>query len=233
MRFSKQIYALVEKDIIAELRSKEILNAMVIFVIITFVILSFGLSDILKANLKVDLEAVLLAGILWLAFAFAAVLGLNRSFVHEKDEGCMDGLLLAPLDRSLIFFAKFISNLIFLLTVQFISIFVFAVFFLKDGFYQKFWILIAAIILGDLGISAVGTLLSAIAVNGKARDLLLPILFFPMIIPVYLSLIPLTKYAFLSTAKLADVSGLMQFLAVYDIVFLVVPFIVFDFIVED
>ncbi|TET54322.1 MAG: cytochrome C biogenesis protein [Actinobacteria bacterium] len=229
----KQMYSLIEKDIISQLRTKEMISAMFIFILLVFVILNFGFFDVLqviKADKKV---AGSIGGLLWVALTFAAVLGLNRTFVSEKDEGVMDGLLLAPFDRSLIYWSKFFSNIIFLGVVQIISLPIFVLFFVSEGFLAELGLLILTIVLGDLGIVAVGTLLSAISVNTKARDLMLPILFFPVIIPLLIGVVKLSGFVFALNADPQKVSLWLQFLILYDIIFLIVPFLVFDFIVED
>ena len=229
----RQLYAMVEKDIIAELRTKNMLNAMFVFVLLAFVVLNFGFFEFLK-TVKINKAATgSIGGLLWVAFAYAAVLGLNRTFLHEKDEGVMDGLLLAPVDRSLIYWGKYLSNFVFLLIIQALSLPIFTVFFVTQVFSSHAGLLISTIILGDLGIVATGTLLSAISVNTKARDLMLPILFFPIIIPLLIAVVKLSGIVFGVVNDPDSVRVWMQFIVLYDIIFLIVPFLVFDFIVED
>ena len=229
----RQLYAMVEKDIIAELRTKNMLNAMFVFVLLAFVVLNFGFFEFLKI-VKINKAATgSIGGLLWVAFAYAAVLGLNRTFLHEKDEGVMDGLLLAPVDRSLIYWGKYLSNFVFLLIIQVLSLPIFMVFFVTQDFSSHAGLLISTIILGDLGIVATGTLLSAISVNTKARDLMLPILFFPIIIPLLIAVVKLSGIVFGVVNDPDSVRVWMQFIVLYDIIFLIVPFLVFDFVVED
>lgn len=229
----RQLYAMVEKDIIAQLRTKDIVNAMFIFVLLAFVILNFGFFEVLQVIKQNKAVAGSIGGLLWVALTFGAVLGLNRTFVHEKDEGVMDGLLLAPVDRSVIFWGKFVSNFIFLIIIQTLSLFVFTLFFVKASYASELWLLLLTMFLGDIGIVAAGTLLSAISVNTKARDLMLPILFFPVIIPLLIGVVKLTGFVFSAAIDPDAVKVWLQFLVVYDIIFLVVPFLVFDFVVED
>lgn len=233
MKTIRQLYSLIEKDIIAQLRTKEMLSAMFIFILLAFAILNFGFFDVLEVIKKNDKVVGSIGGLLWVALTFAAVLGLNRTFVSEKDEGVMDGLLLAPFDRSLIYWSKFISNIIFMGVIQLISLPVFILFFVNQNFASQAWLLIITIILGDIGITAVGTLLSAISVNTKARDLMLPILFFPVIIPLLIGVVKLSGLVFAPGNSADAVTIWLQFLAIYDIIFLIVPFLVFDFVVED
>ncbi len=145
----------------------------------------------------------------------------------------MDGLLLAPVDRSLIYWGKYLSNFVFLLIIQALSLPIFTVFFVTQDFSSHAGLLISTIILGDLGIVATGTLLSAISVNTKARDLMLPILFFPIIIPLLIAVVKLSGIVFGVVNDPDSVRVWMQFIVLYDIIFLIVPFLVFDFIVED
>lgn len=229
----KQLYSLIEKDIIAQLRTKDMLNAMFIFILLAFVILNFGFFEVLEVIKKNAKVVGSVGGLLWVALTFAAVLGLNRTYVSEKDEGVMDGLLLAPFDRSLIYWGKFVSNLIFLIVIQIISLPVFVLFFVTQNFTSNAWLLVLTVILGDLGIVAVGTLLSAISVNTKARDLMLPILFFPVIIPLLIGVVKLTSFVFAPVLSPDAIRVWLQFLVIYDIIFLIVPFLVFDFVVED
>jgi len=229
----RQLYALVEKDIIAQLRTKDMINAMFIFVLLAFVILNFGFFEVLQVIKQNKAVTGSIGGLLWVALTFAAVLGLNRTFVHEKDEGVMDGLLLAPVDRSVIFWGKFVSNFIFLVIIQALSLLVFILFFVTASFASKAWLLVLTMILGDIGIVSSGTLLSAISVNTKARDLMLPILFFPVIIPLLIGVVKLTSLVFSPISDPEAVKIWLQFLVVYDMIFLVLPFLIFDFVVED
>ncbi len=126
-------------------------------------------------------------GMLWVVFVFGALLGLNRSFAHEKDEGCLDGLLLCPVDRVTIFLAKMTANLIFLGLIQVLAVPVFALFFASGRMATHLPAFLALVVLADLGIAALGTLLATIAMHTRARDLLLPILFLPLVIPLLIA----------------------------------------------
>lgn len=232
MKLIKQVMAIVERDIVSELRTKDMLYAMLVFIILAFVVLRFGLDSVLKDPTLSRSFSYIWAGLLWIAFVFAALLGLNRTFIHEKDEGSMDGLLLAPIDRSVIYIGKFISNIVFLVVIQIFSVPIFAIWFVEKNFLSKVWYFAIILILGDLGLVAVGTLLSAISVNTRARDLMLPIIFIPIIIPLLAFVVGLTRYVFVPGFG-TEVSSGVQFLVVYDIIFLTIPFLVFDFVVED
>src|SRR6187455_1223829 len=171
--FVKAVSAVVWKDLQAEFRSRELFSAMLVFSALMIVIFNFALE------LDVKVRQSVTAGVLWSTFAFAGTLGLNRSMSIEKDRGCMDGLLLAPVDRSAIYFGKVISNLAFMLIVELIVLPVYSVLYNINLFIPG---LLLVILLGSIGYVAVGTLLAAMSVQTRTRDILLPILLFPIII---------------------------------------------------
>src|SRR5262245_10141337 len=176
--FIKAVAAVVWKDIRAEFRSRELFSAMLVFSLLIILIFNFALELDIKTRQSVT------AGVLWATFAFAGTLGLNRSMAIEKDRGCLDGLLLAPVDRSAIFFGKFISNLIFMLVVEIIILPVYSILYNTNLLKPD---LILVILLGSIGYSSVGTLISAMSVQTRTRDILLPILLFPVTIAVILA----------------------------------------------
>ena len=166
------------KDLRAEFRSRELFSAMLVFSLLIILIFNFALELDIKTRQSVT------AGVLWSTFAFAGTLGLNRSMAIEKDRGCLDGLLLAPVDRSAIYFGKVISNLAFMLIVEMIVLPVYSVLYNVNLFQPG---LLLVILLGSIGYVAVGTLLAAMSVQTRTRDILLPILLFPVVIPVLLA----------------------------------------------
>lgn len=228
MDYLKKMLAIVEKDIIAELRTKELFTSMLVFVLLTLVIFNFAFGQ------DVQSEMVNLAsGILWVAFLFAAVLGLNRSFVHEKDGGCLDGLMLSPVDRSAIYVAKVIGNLIFISIVELITVPIFILFFIKDASHINFPLFALTVILSNLGIAAIGTLLSAISINTRARDLMMPILFFPVIVPVLIAAVRSTSIILTASSPITDIYAWLQLLLVYDMIFLLISHMTFEYILEE
>ncbi|MCI0521398.1 MAG: heme exporter protein CcmB, partial [Chloroflexi bacterium] len=176
--YLRALWAIVWKDLAAEWRSRELLSAMLVFALLVILIFNFALELDAKARSTVT------AGVLWVTFTFAGTLGLNRSMAVEKDRGCLDGLLLAPVDRSAIYFGKMIGNLIFMLTVEAIVLPVYSVLYNTNLIHGG---LIVVILLGSLGYVAVGTLLASMAVQTRTRDVLLPILLFPVVIPVIIA----------------------------------------------
>jgi heme exporter protein B len=167
--------------------------------------------------------------VLWSTFAFAGTLGLNRSMAIEKDRGCLDGLLLAPVDRSAIYFGKVISNLVFMLIVEMIVLPVYSVLYSVNLFQPG---LLLVILLGSIGYVGVGTLLSAMSVQTRTRDILLPILLFPVVIPVVLSAVKASS-GFLTGAEWTEILLPLNLLIAYDIIFIAVAFMVFDNVVEE
>ncbi len=215
--------AIVQKDLAAEFRSRELISAMLVFSLLVILIFNFALELDIKTRESVT------AGVLWTTFAFAGTLGLNRSMAVEKDRGCIDGLLLAPVDRSAIYFGKAISNLAFMLIVEAIVLPVYSVLYNANLFRLDF---LGVILLGSIGYSAVGTLLSAMAVQTRTRDVLLPILLFPIAIPVLLAAVKASG-GLLAGAEFSEILTPLNILIVYDVVFIAVAFMVFDFVVEE
>lgn len=220
----KATFAIVRKDLAAEFRSRELLSAMLVFSMLVILIFNFALE------LDVKVRQSVTAGVLWTTFAFAGTLGLNRSMAVEKDRGCMDGLLLAPVDRSAIFFGKAISNLAFMLIVEAIVIPLYAMLYNEVRIFQVEFL--GVLLLGSIGYIAVGTLLSAMSVQTRTRDVLLPILLFPVAVPVLLASVKASG-GIIAGADFAEILTPLNLLIVYDIIFIAVAFMVFDFVVEE
>jgi heme exporter protein B len=222
--FLKAMLAVAQKDLAAELRSRELLSAMLVFSMLVILIFNFALE------LNVNERKAVTAGVLWTTFAFAGTLGLNRSMAVEKDRGCMDGLLLAPVDRSAIFFGKVISNLAFMLIVEAIVIPLYALLYNETRIFQ--WEFLGVVLLGSVGYIAVGTLLSTMSVQTRTRDVLLPILLFPVAVPVLLASVKASG-GIIAGADAADILSPLNLLIVYDVLFIAVSFMIFDFVVEE
>lgn len=221
--FLRAMGAIIWKDLAAELRSRELLSSMLVFALLVILIFNFALELDAKTRANVT------SGVLWVTFAFAGTLGLNRSMATEKDRGCMDGLLLAPVDRSAIYFGKVVGNLVFMFIVEAIVLPVYSVLYNTNLFDPG---LLLVILLGSIGYVVVGTLLSAMAVQTRTRDVLLPILLFPVIIPVLIAAVKASS-GFLQGLELAEIMPWLNLLFVYDVVFTAVAFMVFDYVVEE
>jgi len=219
----KAVSAVVWKDLQAELRSRELFSAMLVFSLLIILIFNFALELDIKTRQTVT------AGVLWSTFAFAGTLGLNRSMAIEKDRGCLDGLLLAPVDRSAIYFGKVISNLAFMLIVEAIVLPVYSILYNINLFEPG---LLMVILLGSIGYVAVGTLLAAMSVQTRTRDILLPILLFPVAIPVLLAAVKASG-GLLAGVPFEEVQFPISLLIAYDVIFIAVAFMTFENIVEE
>ncbi len=221
--FWRALGAVVWKDLAAEMRSRELLTSMLVFALLVILIFNFALELEAKARASVT------SGVLWVTFAFAGTLGLNRSMAVEKDRGCLDGLLLAPVDRSAIYFGKAIGNLIFMLVVEAVVLPVYSLLYNINLFVPG---LLLVILLGSIGYVVVGTLLSTMAVQTRTRDILLPILLFPVVIPVMIAAVKGSS-GFLQHLERAEILPWINLLIVYDVIFTAVAFMVFDYVVEE
>ena len=217
------VRAVIWKDLKAEWRSRENLSAMLVFAILVILIFNFALE------LDIQAQEYLSAGVLWSTFIFAGTIGLNRSMAVEKDRGCLDGLLLAPVDRSVIYFGKAIGNLIFMLIVEIVVLPIYS-FLYGVALFQPGFLLI--VLLGSIGYIAVGTMLATMVVQVKTRDILLPILLFPLTLPVVIAAVKASQ-GFLQMLPITEISIWINILIVYDLIFIALAFMVFDFIVEE
>lgn len=222
--FLRALGAVVWKDLAAELRSRELLSSMLVFALLVIFIFNFALE------LDAAARANVASGVLWVTFVFAGTLGLNRSLAVEKDRGCLDGLLLAPVDRTAIYFGKVIANLVFMLVVAVIVLPVYSVLYNVNLFAQGDLLLV--IFLGAEGYTAVGTLLAAMAVQARTRDILLPILLFPVVIPVLVAAVKASS-GYLQRLPLEEIRPWLQLLLAYDVIFTSIAFMVFESVVEE
>lgn len=223
-----QFEAILRKDLIHELRTREMLVSMILFVLLALIVFHYAFSVGDDVGLS-----YLTGGMLWVTFVFAMLLGLNRSFAQEKDEHCLDGLLLCPVDRVTIFFAKTAANLIFLLIVQAVAVPVFTVFFIERSYLADLPQFIVVLLLADVGICALGTLLATISLHTRSRDLLLPILLLPLIVPVLIAATGATTLIFAEGAGFADLLARLLFLLGFDAVFLVAAWGTYDFAIGE
>ncbi len=222
-RYLRAVGAVIWKDLTAELRSRELLGAMLVFALLVILIFNFALELDIRTRQSVT------AGVLWVTFAFAGTLGLNRAMAVERERGCLDGLLLAPVDRSALFFGKALGNLLFMLIVAAIILPVYSLLYNVNLFRPA---LAGVIGLGSIGYVIVGTLFSAMAVQARTRDLLLPILLFPVVLPVLIAAVRATD-SILLAIPIAEVRGWFNLLIVYDLLFTAVAIMTFDYVVEE
>lgn len=218
-----KITAIVWKDVAAELRTKEAVSSMFVFALLTIVIFNFAL-DLTPVN-----TADVAPGILWVTFTFAGVLGLNRSFLREKDQGCLEGLMMTPVDRSALYFGKLLANWLFITVIEVIAWPVFGIFFNLPVLRLP---IVPITLLGTLGFVAVGTIFAAMAVNTRLRDVLLPIMLFPIVVPVVIAAVKSTG-AVLNGRPLSEVSHWFQLMIAFDLLFVAASFMLFDHVLEE
>lgn len=224
MGYWRKVFAIVGKDVAAEIRTKEMVSAMLVFAALILFIFNFTF-DLRAENLQ-----TVAPGVLWVAITFAGMLGLGRSFVLERDRGVLAGLLLAPVDRSAIYFGKMIGNVLFISLVELIIVPIFIILFNQSAAALP-W-LGGVVVLGTIGFAGVGTLFSAMAVHTRAREVLLPIMLFPVIIPMILAAVRLTA-AILDNTPFADVSHWLALLVAFDAIFIAASFMLFEYVVEE
>ncbi|MBN1373586.1 MAG: heme exporter protein CcmB [Anaerolineaceae bacterium] len=222
--YLRALGAVIWKDLAAEMRSRELLSAMLVFALLVLFIFNFALELNVKDRLSVT------SGVLWVTFVFAGTIGLNRSLAIEKDRGCLDGLLLAPVDRTAIYFGKAVANFLFIMVVAAIVLPVYSILYNTNLFAQPGLLLV--IVLGAEGYVAVGTLLAAMAVQTRTRDMLLPILLFPVVLPVLVAAVKASS-GYLQGLPMAEIQPWINLLLVYDVVFTAISFMVFEYVVEE
>ena len=220
---TRAAFAVLRKDLRAELRTGETVPAMCLFAVTTLIVFHFAFN-------RESVEGDLAAGILWVTVLFAAVLGINRLFVAEREQGGFDGFLLAPVDRTAMLVAKVVALLAFLGAVQLVTVPAFALFLLEPAPDPQ---LIGVLALGDLGIAVVGTLTSALAVQTRARDLIVPIVALPLLLPVVIAGASATSPLMAGTGTGSVPMKWMAVLALYDLIFGLIAYAVFDFLLED
>lgn len=223
MSWWRPVLVLVWKDILLELRSRDIVISVLVFGLLVAVVFHFAL------DVSPQRVTELAPGILWVAFAFAAILAMNRAFVVEKEQGTLEGLLLSPISRDAIFFGKVMASFLFMLIVEGALLPVFAVLF---SFTPFSFTLILTIVLGTLGFATVGTLFSAIAVQTRSREIMLPVLLFPITLPVIIGAVEVSAQA-ISGGLGGAASRWLPLLGVFDALYLVICPWAFSFVVEE
>jgi len=221
MRFWRKVIAIAGKDALSEMRAKELIPSVLVFALLVIVIFNFAFGA------SQDTLVLVAPGILWVTFAFAGVLSFNRSFIVEKEEDCLEGLMVCPISREVIYVGKMLGSLLFMLIIEAIALPIFAFLFNLVLSLQ----LVAITVLTTIGFVAVGTLFSALAVNTKARELVLPILFLPIVVPVIICAVRASGLA-LSGEPWSSLSSWLQIIGAFDAIFLVVSFLIFAFVIE-
>lgn len=215
-----QIYAVVHKDLVVEMRARDLLVVMLTFAILTLVIF----------NLALDLRGLVVRevgpGLLWLTIAFAAMLGMGRTFVREHERGTLPGLLLAPIDRGALFIGKLVANLLFLFIMEAVTLPMFALLFNLPVLQPS---VLFVVVLGTLGFAILGTMFSAMAAQSRAREALLPLLLLPTTVPVLIGAVKATSEAISGIGGGPPWIGL---LIAFDVIFLTLSYLLFEHAIE-
>lgn len=222
-QYLSSIGAIVWKDVASELRSRELLGAMLVFSLLVVLVFNFALE------LQSQMRAEISSGVLWVTLSFAGTLGLNRSMGMERERGCMDGLLLTPVDRSAIYFGKALANWLFMLIVAAFMMPLFGALY-NINLVQPGMLLV--VLLGTLGYGVVGTLLSAMAVQTRTRDILLPILLFPIVLPLLIAAVKASN-GYLAALPMDEISPWINLILVFDVIFIAVAMMTFDYVVQE
>ncbi|MCC7431260.1 heme exporter protein CcmB [bacterium] len=219
----KKIWLILKKDLLLEFRTKESFVSMLTFCLLVIVVFNFSF----EAG-RAGLEKIA-GGILWVSFIFAGTLGLTRSFNAENENGCLQGLRISPVEAGQIYFGKLLSNCFFMLLVEFLIFPVFVIFFNLSVSLSNLPLLFLTAFLGTIGFSAVGTLLSAVSSNTKLQEVMLPILLFPVVVPVVIGSVEATNLLLTETKDFTDVYEWLKILASFDGIFVSVCYLIFDF----
>jgi len=220
----RRVYVIFAKDLLVELRSREGFTVMLFFAVVMLFLFHFSL------NPERENTTLLAPGLLWLACMFTGVLGLSKSFQAEQTNDCLEQLLLIPGDRGNIYLGKLLGNITFMLAVELLIIPLFALFF-QINVWDTVLPLLLIVMLGTVGFSAIGTLFSALTANIRAREVLFPLLLFPLVIPVIIGTVTATGIV-LNGGTLGEASAWLKLLGAFDTIFLTIAYLTFEFIVE-
>ena len=218
-----RVFAIFWKDVLSEIRTKEIVTAVLVFALLVLVIFNFAFDPASGTTARIA------PGILWVAFTFAGILGLNRVFATEKENSRLAGLRLCPVDRMVIFWGKLAGSFTFMLVIAAVITPIFLVLFNLPLFLPR---LALIIVLATLGFTSVGTLFSALAMNIRARDIMLPILFLPLVVPVIIGAVEATTCV-LAGGPWSDMLTWLEIMIAFDIIYLVVATLMFEFVIEE
>lgn len=220
------VRTLLRKELLLEWRTRESIPAMALFSVTVFVIFHFGLD-------ADTVDGQLAAGVLWVTMLLAAILGINRLFVTDAEQGGFDAFLLAPVDRTALFVAKVLTLLLYLLVVQLVAVPAFGFLLLGPRLGQALPELLLVLVLADIGICVIGTLVSAIAIRTRTRDLIVPLIALPLLIPVVLAASELTAPLFAQEGAEALPGRWLALVSIYDLLFALIAYAIFDFLLED
>ena len=218
--------AILRKDLLIELRTKEAVPAMTLFTVTTYVLFHFGLD-------RDSLDGELASGVLWVTLLLAAVIGVTRLFAAEREQGGIDSLLLAPVDRTALFVAKAAGLFVYLVLLELVAVPVFGLLLLGPSLADALPELPAILLLADVGLAAVGALVSALAAETRARELIVPLLLLPLVVPLLIGAASATEPLLRDGGDPEDLGRYLGLLAGYDLVFVLIALGVFDYLLED
>lgn len=224
MSYFQVIAAIVKKDILMEMRTKQVINAALVFAVLFVVVFSFTME------IGSNMEQKLSGGIFWVSVAFAGILSFNKTIGSETDNGSFEALMLAPVDKSAVFFGKVISNMLFLLLVEVILIPLFLVFY--NVFIISHPLMAAVIILSTYAYSLIGTLFSIISVRTSSKEIMMPVLFLPFMVPVIIAAVLATN-VFILGGQIQFSYNWIKLTAVFDVIFTAIIYGIFSLIIED
>lgn len=222
-----QLAALLRKELRLELRTRQTLVAMVLFAVVAMIVFQFGIG--IRAGEPTELAA----GILWVTLALTAVLAVGRSFVAEREQGVLDGLLVAPVPRPLLVLGRAIAIAIFMSLLEIVAIPLAVIFFVDGGVAGDLVLMLPVCALANTGIGILGALLGSMTVFAQAREMLLPLMFLPALVPLVIAAAGAT-HAILGVANdMAEYRGYVLFLAVYSIIFALVAIATYEYVFDD
>jgi heme exporter protein B len=218
--------AILRKDLLLELRTKESVPAMTLFTLTVYVLFHFGLD-------RDSLDGELAAGVLWVTLLLAAVVGVTRLFAAEREQGGIDALLLAPVDRTALFLSKASALFLFLVAVELVAVPAFGLLLLGPGLGGALPELVLILLLADVGLAAVGALVSALAAETRVRELIVPLLLLPLLVPVLIAGAQASEPFLRPDQGPEDLGRWLGLLTLYDVVFVLLSVAVFDYLLED
>ena len=218
--------AVLRKDLRIEWRTKEAVPAMALFTVTVYVLFHFGLD-------RDSLDGELASGVLWVTLLLAAVIGVTRLFAAEREQGGLDAFLLAPVDRTALFVAKATALFVYLVALELVAVPAFAVLLLGPSIFDPLPELALVLLLADVGLASLGALVSALAAETRARELIVPLLLLPLVVPLLIGAASATEPLFRAAGEPEDLGRYLLLLGGYDLVFLLISLAVFDFLLDD
>jgi len=218
--------AILRKDLAIELRTKESVPAMTLFTVTVFVLFHFGLD-------RDSLDGELASGVLWVTLLLAAVIGVSRLFAVEREQGGIDGLLLAPVDRTALWVAKAAAMFLYLTALELVAVPAFGILLLGPDLLTALPVLIPILVAANVGLAAIGALVSALAAETRAHELIVPLLLLPLVVPLLIAAASATEPLLRADQSPADLGRWLGLLSLYDVVFVLIAVAVFDFLLDD